>query len=116
MKLLFDENLSADHAQTARNGGHDAVAVVEIGLGGASDEVVRARATTDDRVLVTLDADFSNVLRYPPGDTPGVIRLRPWPPTENAIRELLAIVLVRLADRPLAGKMVVAEPGRIRIR
>ncbi len=67
-------------------------------------------------MLVTLDADFSSVLRYPTDQTPGVIRLRPWPPTENAIRDLLALALAQLAGRPLAGKMVVAEPGRIRIR
>ena len=35
MKLLFDENLSADHARAAREAGHDALAVVEIGQPGA---------------------------------------------------------------------------------
>jgi predicted nuclease of predicted toxin-antitoxin system len=116
VKLLFDENLSADHARAAREAGHDAVSVVEIGLGGASDEAVRARAIAESRVLVTLDADFYSLLRYPTLLTAGVIRVRPWPPTENGIRNLLSAVLTRLADRSLAGKMVVAEPGRIRIR
>jgi len=116
VKLLFDENLSADHARAAREAGHDALAVVEIGPGGASDEAVRARAVVENRVLVSLDADFPSLLCYPTSPTAGVIRLRPWPPTENGIRDLIKVVLMRLSDRSLAGKMVVAEPGRIRIR
>ena len=116
MKLLFDENLSTAHAQAARDAGHDATGVVEIGLGGASDDAVRARAIEEGPVLVTLDADFSNTVHYPTEATPGIIRLRPWPPTESAIRDLLAVTLAALHGRSLNGKMVVAEPGRIRIR
>jgi len=116
VKLLFDENLSPAHAQAARDAGHDAVAVRECGLGGAADTEVWARAVAEERILVTLDADFSNVVRFPPANIPGVIRLRPWPPTEQVIARLLAANLPVLAGRPLAGKMVVVEPGRIRIR
>jgi hypothetical protein len=39
------------------------------------------------RILVTLDADFGNILRYPTAGTPGVIPLKIHPPTEEAIRE-----------------------------
>ena len=116
MKLLFDENLSSAHAQAARDAGHDAVAVRECGLGGATDSEVWALAVAEERILVTLDADFSNAVRFPPAEMPGVIRLRPWPPTEQVIAKLLAANLPILAERSLAGKMVVIEPGRIRIR
>jgi hypothetical protein len=33
--------------------------------------------------LLTLDADFGNILRFPPAGTPGVIRLKIHPPTEE---------------------------------
>ena len=73
MKLPLDENLSPLHARTLRVLGHDAVSVVECGLSGADDPVVRAYAIEGGRILVTLDADFANVLRYSPADSPGVI-------------------------------------------
>ena len=69
MKFLLDENLSPLHARTVRDLGHDAVSVVEIGLSGADDLDVRAAAIEQERILVTLDADFANVLRYPPAGT-----------------------------------------------
>jgi predicted nuclease of predicted toxin-antitoxin system len=80
VRLLLDENLSPAHAARLRKAGHDAAAVLDVGLGGAADEVVRQFALREQRMLVTIDADFSHILRYPPENTPGVIRLRPWPP------------------------------------
>jgi predicted nuclease of predicted toxin-antitoxin system len=79
VKLLLDENLSPLHAVMLRSLGHDAVTVVEIDLGGADDSAVRAAAIASGRILVTLDGDFANVLRYPPAETPGIIRLRLHP-------------------------------------
>ena len=116
MKLLLDENLSPLHARTLRELGHDAVSVVELGLAGADDSVVRASAVEGGRILVTLDADFANVLRYPPSTSPGVIRLRIHPATEEAIDTLLRSTILRLVGRTLDGKLAVADSRRIRIR
>jgi predicted nuclease of predicted toxin-antitoxin system len=66
------------------------VSVLELGVAGASDPDVRLRAIATGRILVTLDGDFANVLRYPPSSTPGVIRLRLHPPTEEAISAALS--------------------------
>lgn len=116
MKLLLDENLSPLHARTLRELGHDAVSVAQCGLSGADDSVVRAFAIESGRILVTLDADFANVLRYSPSNSPGVIRLRIHPATEGAIDALLRSTILRLTEMSLNGRLVVADPKRIRIR
>jgi predicted nuclease of predicted toxin-antitoxin system len=116
VKLLLDENLSPAQAARLRRIGYDAVAVLDVGLGGADDVVVRQCALAEQRTLVTIDSDFSHILRFPPENTPGVIWLRPWPPTETMIQTMLDGVLHQLADFSVAGKLVVVEPGRIRIR
>jgi predicted nuclease of predicted toxin-antitoxin system len=116
VKLLFDENLSPAQAQLANQLGHDAVAVLDVGLSGQTDEAIRQYAIREGRILVTLDADFANVVRFPPQETPGVIRLRVRPPTESAIAQSLRRALPRLAKVTMAGKLAVVEPHRIRIR
>lgn len=116
MKLLLDENLSPLHARTLRGMGHDAVSVVEIGLSGAGDHEVRAAAIAEQRVLLTLDADFANVLRYPPAETPGVVRLRLHPATEDAIDEMLKGAIPRISEVSVHGKLVVVDERKIRIR
>lgn len=116
MKFLLDENLSPLHAETVRESGHDAVSVVEIGLSGADDQEVWRVASEQDRVLLTLDADFANVLRYPPANTPGVVRLRVHPAIEEAIDEMLRRAIPRIAEISMDGKLAVVDERRIRIR
>jgi rhodanese-related sulfurtransferase len=95
--------------------GHDTVSVVEIGLSGADDPDVRAAAIGQDRILVTLEADFANVLRYPPAGTLDVVRLRLHPATEEAIDAMLRSAIPRLADLSVSGKLVVVGERKIRI-
>ncbi len=116
MKLFLDENISPLHARELRAEGYDAVGVVEAGLSGANDERVLEFATTEDRILVTLDADFANVLRFSSENTPGVVRLRRRSPTERVIRDTLRKALLLLKNVELKGQLAIVEPRKIRIR
>lgn len=116
MKLFLDENLSPQHAAALRELGYDAVSVTEAGLSGESDTKVREFAIESGRVLVTLDSDFGNILRFPTAGTPGVIRLKIHPPTEEAIREQILKTLRVLKDTSLVGCLAVSHGDIIRIR
>lgn len=96
--------------------GFDAVGVVELGLSGSVDEDVRSAAIDRGRVLITLDGDFSNILRFSPRGTPGVIRLRINPPTEAAIMARLQQVLPVLRSTEIRDSIVVVDAERIRVR
>jgi len=76
LKLKIDENLPADCAVLLRNAGFEADTVADQGLSGADDTVIASRSRSEDRVLVTLDLDFANVLAYPPAQHAGIIVLR----------------------------------------
>lgn len=56
MRLLLDELFPPAIAVQLRRHGHDAATVQELGLTGASDEVVWERASGEDRILVTENA------------------------------------------------------------
>jgi predicted nuclease of predicted toxin-antitoxin system len=116
VKLFLDENLSPQHAAELRIEGHDAVAVLEVGLAGASDEQVLRSAVENGRVLITLDADFANVMRFPPEQTLGVIRLKVHPPTEERIRLAIRRALLYLQNIDIAGRLAVVDEDKIRIR
>lgn len=116
MKLFFDENISPLHARELRAEGYDAVAVVEVGLSGAPDERILNFTIKEDRILLTLDADFANVLRFPAENTPGLVRLRLRVPTEQVIRETLRKALLLLKNVELRGRLAIVEPNKIRIR
>jgi predicted nuclease of predicted toxin-antitoxin system len=52
MRFLLDENLSPKLVDLLGRKGHDVVHVRDIGLVSASDEVVIAAASADDRILI----------------------------------------------------------------
>jgi predicted nuclease of predicted toxin-antitoxin system len=116
VKLFLDENLSPLHASELRTEGYDAVAVLDVGLSGATDEQVLHFAVENGRVLVTLDADFANVMRFPPEQTLGILRLKVHPATEDRIREALHRALVFLQNIDIAGRLAVVDKDKIRIR
>jgi predicted nuclease of predicted toxin-antitoxin system len=116
VRLFLDENLSPQHAAELRAAGHDAVAVLAVGLSGAPNEEVRRFAIENRRILVTLDADFANVIRFPPEQTPGVIRLKVHPATERKIRATIQRAVLFLENIDLAGRLAVVDEDKIRIR
>lgn len=116
MKLLLDENLSPQQATTLREAGHDAVAALDVGLAGQPDEIVRSFAIDSDRILLTLDADFANMLRFPVAGTPGVIRLRIHPPAEESIKAQIARALNALLNHPMHGCIAVSQGETVRVR
>ncbi|MGQ0575527.1 MAG: DUF5615 family PIN-like protein [Pseudonocardia sp.] len=63
MRLLIDESLQHELADVLSGHGHDAVHVADLGLQGAPDVEVLAKARADDRVVVTADTDFRTVSR-----------------------------------------------------
>ena len=116
MKLFLDENLSPQHAAELRTEGHDAVAVIEVGLSGATDEQVLRFAVENGRVLITLDADFANVMRFPPEQTLGVIRLKVHPATEERIRLAIRRALLYLQNIDIAGRLAVVDEDKFLFR
>jgi len=63
-----------------------------------------------------LDADFANVIRFPPEHTPGVERLKIHPPTEERIRQAFRRALVLLHNIDLTGCLAVVDENKIRLR
>ena len=58
MKLLIDESPQQDLTRILAEAGHNAVHVTDLGLQGATDDEVLARADAEGRIVVTADTDF----------------------------------------------------------
>lgn len=115
MRFKLDENLDGRLAELLTERGHEADSVVAEGLGGSSDEQRFKKCVEDRRVLVTLDLDFADPLRFAPAKGAGIMVLRPRRNTLALIRETLAATLPELERDQIEGALWIVEPGRVRM-
>jgi len=117
VKLKLDENLGTLGRDILTAVGHDVMTVEEQNLSGADDARLYDVIRDEGRVLVTLDHDFGQVLRFPPQHTAGIVvlecigRLSP-----KMIRARIQELATMLGTRPIERELWIVEPGRVRIR
>lgn len=114
MRFLLDEMMDPRIADEIVAAGHD-VAEVRLGFADSADIDVAAMALADERIVITADRDFGDLVFRDGQRMRGIIymRMAGRPYEERAKRILMAIT--QFGDR-LASSIVVVEPGKFRIR
>ena len=116
MKLLLDQGLPLSAAALLRDAGIDTIHVGEIGMSQAEDAEIIQKARVEERVVVTLDADFHTLLALNEAASPSVIRVRIERLRAQALRDLLLMVIAECEEDLEQGAAIAVEPNRIRIR
>jgi predicted nuclease of predicted toxin-antitoxin system len=116
MKLLLDRGLPRSAAVKLRNVSINTIHVSEIGLSAAEDAEIIQRVIEEDRVVVTLDADFHTLLALYEATVPSVIRIRIERLRAQALTDLLVKVINECSEELQQGAAVTIEPSRIRVR
>jgi predicted nuclease of predicted toxin-antitoxin system len=116
MKFKLDENIGLRGLELLKSAGHDATTVSDEGLSGASDSVLFQVSIEEQRVLVTLDHDFGQVLRFPPQESAGIVILEPGlRATNRLILDRLREFVAALEHNTPERHLWIVEPGRVRI-
>ena len=115
MKLKLDENLDERLMIVIAAAGHDVSSVRAQNLRGEADERLFDICKKELRAMVTLDLDFSNVLRFPPKGGPGIIVLRGKNHLLTTMRVLVDSLIIALESHSPEGRLWIIEPGRLRI-
>ncbi|MFP4395078.1 MAG: DUF5615 family PIN-like protein [Anaerolineales bacterium] len=97
------------------NLGHDVVPIAQLGLSRADDEEILRVAKEQERILVTRDRDFGNLVFVQTLGS-GVLYLRVLSSTQSAVHNELVKVLQIYTEVELRRAFVVIEAGGHRIR
>ena len=116
MKLLLDQGTPRSAATILSRAGFDAVYTGEIGLAEAKDSEIIRPANLEDRVVVTLDADFHAQLALTQSQKPSIIGIRIEGLRAEEFSALLQNVLNQCADDLRAGAMISVYDFQIRVR
>lgn len=116
MKLLLDQGLPRSAAKLLKDRGIDTIHVGEIGLWAAEDIEIIRQAKENNRVVVTLDADFHSLLALSNASSPSVIRIRIEGLRAKALTKLLLNVIDKCSEELQQGAAVTVNSSRIRMR
>jgi predicted nuclease of predicted toxin-antitoxin system len=115
MRFLLDQDVYAKTIQFLHGSGHDLVRVSELGLSRASDETVLQTAQAQNRILITRDRDYGNLVFVQSLGT-GVIYLRILPTTLADVHAELNRVIATYSEDALSKAFVVVSQGGHRFR
>ena len=116
MRLKLDENLPIQLKRLFMESGHDAVTILDEGMGGAADSEVASVCLLEERVLLTQDVDFADIRMYPPRQYPGIVVFRLASQTRDDLLEIGAMLIETLVRSSPQGQLWIVEGSRVRIR
>lgn len=116
MRFLADMGVSFSTVQVLRTDGHDAVHLQEEGLIRLADADILEKARGEQRVILTFDLDFGDLLATGAVSFPSVIIFRLRDGTPASVTAHLRHVL-RQHHRELdKGAIIIVEDARLRVR
>lgn len=117
MKFLVDENVPRRIVRAILDRYPGSISVAENpGFQGHSDDVLYGFLRGNPYSFLTFDADFTNILRFPPARTKGIVVVRPKGMNIDASEERLLSCLSAVSDKSLSGSLVVITKKTIRTR
>ncbi len=114
LKFLVDVNVGRKTQQYLIKAGHDTVCVREVNAR-ATDEEILELAVLEQRIVITMDKDFGELVYNSGKNHKGVLLLRPEDQPGKAKVGVLSEIF-KLHSEELEGHFSVYQNGRLRIR
>jgi len=111
----------ADHCffvcgvERLRQAGYEVVRAGEVGLAAAPDDTLLPLCRQADRILLTLDTDFTDRARFPLGSHSGIVFFRLVPFAPATLLRLLETVIARHVLRQAHEALVLVSSARIHV-
>jgi predicted nuclease of predicted toxin-antitoxin system len=116
LKFLADMGVSMTTVQALRQAGEEVVHLREEGLFKLPDDRILDKAKREQRVILTFDLDFGELLAASGGATPSVVLFRMRNQTPAAVTPRLFRVLEACRAALAAGAIVIVEDEGYRLR
>jgi predicted nuclease of predicted toxin-antitoxin system len=116
MRFLADMGVSTGLVEWLRNNGHDAKHLREEGLQRMPNGEIFSRAIGEDRIIITFDLDFGEIVALSKGKKVSVILFRLHNTRTSHLIRRLSLALKDTAETLEEGAVVVIEESRHRVR
>jgi predicted nuclease of predicted toxin-antitoxin system len=82
---------------------------------GVANSALATLAKREDRILLTHDKGFANILAYPPEQYPGIVRINIHPPRLDLVRAALTQLLAQVDPAAFCGHLITLDRSSYRI-
>jgi predicted nuclease of predicted toxin-antitoxin system len=116
MKFKVDKNLPVELAELLQQAGHEAATVYDQNLVGENDLNLALICQAEQRTLITLDTDFTDIRSYPPNQYSGIIVMRLKQQDKGTLLEIVSRLIKAFTTEKLTGYLWIVDEQRIRVR
>jgi predicted nuclease of predicted toxin-antitoxin system len=116
LRFFIDEDVPRSTTRVLRDAGFDVINVHEAGLQGKNDDLVFAAAQRDERLLITCDMGFSNILKFPPSENHGILVVRVPDSEPIAVFNREVLNAIQEVGENLLRHLAIVEIGKVRLR
>ncbi len=111
IKILADENIPIKVIESLENNNFD----VKRAPKGADDNEIADIANSENRIIITFDRDFGNILLFPPQQYSGIVFIRIRPPLINTVFSALSNLFKLIKPSEFKGKLFVLSAHGFRV-
>ena len=115
MKFLADMGISPTTVAFLCSLNHDAVHLHEEQLDRLPDPDILAKARQEERIVLTSDLDFGEILAHSRAILPSVVIFRLSDMRPASVNKYLELILVQFADDLRAGAILSVTDKRVRV-
>lgn len=116
MNFFSDHDVYGQTIKFLRSHGHHVIRAQDVGLAGAKDSEILRYAAHHDLILLTRDKDFGALVFQRQAHSKGIIFLRIYPRTIEAVHQQLLSLLNNFTETELHQYFVVIEDNHYRMR
>lgn len=116
MKIKLDENLSRHLKPTLNAFSHEVSTAADEGLLGKPDTLVASVSKAEGKMLLTLDLEFGDLRKYPPGTHPGIILFRLKTNGLPTVSQFVENFIKETDLQNFVGCNVVVDDNKVRVR
>jgi len=116
MRFLADMGISPTVVRSLRADGYDVAYLPELGLQRLTDKEIFSLAAAENRVVMTVDLEFGEIVAASAGSVVSVVLLRLRNMRAPMVMQRLTAVLPDVTAALTSGAVVVVEDARHRVR
>lgn len=116
MRFLTDANVFVPIVDALRSLEHDVFDIKEQRLINLSDSEIYNQAQRLNRIIVSMDKDFSSILLYPPGEHHGIIVAKLYNLSVADATKIFIESFKTLNFNDINGNIVIIDKKKVRVR